>query len=150
MGSLPGTTSGIVRNGNRQVNWAFLYSTRDENGNINAAADNLVWNVLPTITSWPEFDLFTESTIGIDKISSTDAIAAYPNPASENLTLTFASIYQKDISLIIYNAFGQEVYSQQIPNATKTIDISHFTDGIYFVRVITDKQIYDKKVIMQK
>ena len=149
MGSLPGTTSGIVRNGNKELNWAFLYNTRDESGNINAAADNLVWNVLPSITSWPDFDLFTESTIGIDKISAKAEFELYPNPASEKLTISFTSIHQKEISLKIYNAFGQEVYSQQIPNETKTIDISHFTDGMYFVRAITDKQIYDKKIIVK-
>ena len=148
-GSLPGTTAGFVRNGNRQVNWAILFSTRDENGNINTAMDNLVFNVLPSITSWPDFDLFSGSSVGIDKIPTTSELTVYPNPASKNLTISFASIHQKEINLKIYNVFGQEVYSQQIPNSTKTLDISDFTDGIYFFRAISDKQIYDKKIIIK-
>lgn len=62
IGSLPGTTSEIVRNGNSQLNWAILLNTRDQAGNINSAIDNLVWNVLPSITSWPTFDLFNTTT----------------------------------------------------------------------------------------
>src|SRR5690606_39920528 len=45
-GSLPGTTSEIVRNGNGKLNWAILLNTHDQAGNINTATDRLVWNVL--------------------------------------------------------------------------------------------------------
>lgn len=58
LGSLPGTTSEIVRAGNYQLNWAILLNTRDPFGNINSAVDNLVWSVLPSITSWPSHNLF--------------------------------------------------------------------------------------------
>jgi len=148
-GSLPGTTSSFVRNGNSELNWAILLNTRDQAGNINAAVDNLVWNVLPSITSWPAFDLF--SGVGIDQVDNSSEPTIYPNPASENLTISFNSITQKEFSLKIYNSSGQEVFSQEIPNATKTLDISEFANGIYFIRAITGNQIiYNKKVIIQK
>jgi CubicO group peptidase (beta-lactamase class C family) len=62
IGSLPGTTSEIVRNGNKQLNWAILLNTRNQNANINSAVDNLVWSVLPSISNsnWPTHDLFIE------------------------------------------------------------------------------------------
>ena len=150
-GSLPGTTSSFVRNGNGKINWAILLNTRDQAGNINGAVDNLVWNVLPSITSWPDFDLFTGSSVGIDEIANIPELTIYPNPASENLTISFNSIHQKEISLKIYNSSGQEVLSQQITGASKTIDISQFADGIYFVRAITENQIvHNEKIIIQK
>ncbi len=150
LGSLPGTTSEIVRNGNDQLNWAILLNTRDKYININTAIDGLVWNVLPSITSWPSFDLFTSTSTGMDENSTISELKLYPNPTSKNLNISFTSFDQKEITLKIYNSSGQQVFSQQIPNAT-TIDVSQFADGIYFVRAITDKQIvFDKKIIIQK
>ena len=64
IGSVPGTSSEIVRGGNLQINWVILLNTRDQNGDIYPAMDNLVWSVLPSITSWPTFDLFDNT--GID------------------------------------------------------------------------------------
>jgi len=82
MGSLPGTTTEFVRNGNGRLNWALLLNTRDQNGNINAAVDNLVWNVLPTITSWPSNDQFV-NTISVSEPNIQPEIRIYPNPAAE-------------------------------------------------------------------
>ena len=57
-GSLPGTTTEIVR-GNNQLNWAILLNTRPSNSNaLMSAVDNLVWKVIPTIKSWPKYNLF--------------------------------------------------------------------------------------------
>lgn len=151
LGSLPGTSSEIVRNGNGRLNWAILFNTRDNNSHINSAMDNLVWNVLPTITTWPSHDLFSVTNTSIYDISAKAELQLYPNPASENLTISLALINQTIINVKLYNSSGQEVFSEQTPNATKTIDISQFTDGLYFVRAISDTQIvYVKKVIIKK
>lgn len=151
MGSLPGTTSEIVRNGNGQINWAILLNTRDQASNINSAVDNLVWNVLPYITSWPTFDLFSGSSTGMDEIFVAPALTIYPNPASENLIISLNANNQKGFSVKILNSFGQEIFSQQVTSATKTLDISRFANGIYFVRVIAENHIvYNEKIIIQK
>ena len=66
MGSLPGTSTEIVRAGNQSLNWALLLNTRNATtGPLETAMDNLVWNVLPSITSWPTHNLFT----GIEEVS---------------------------------------------------------------------------------
>ncbi len=153
LGSLPGTTSEYVRNGNSQINWAILLNTRDQNGSINTGVDNLVWNVLPTITSWPSFDLFTNPTTGIDENSTLPHIELYPNPTNKYLTISFPSINQKEINLKIFNSSGQEVLSKQISGfkAPITIDVSQLTEGLYFVRAIADKKaIYNEKLIITK
>lgn len=151
LGSLPGTSSEIVRNGSGQLNWAILLNTRDKNLNINAAMDNLVWNVLPTIKSWPTHDLFLNTSTGVSDISANAELQLYPNPASEKLTISLQFTDQIILSVKIYNSTGQEVFTEQTPYTTKTIDISQFADGVYAIRAISDKQIaYVKKVIIKK
>jgi CubicO group peptidase (beta-lactamase class C family) len=85
MGSLPGTTSEIVRNGNQQLNWAILLNTRDQSGAINAAVDNLVWNVLPSITQWPSFDLFSVTGTAAEICAQENQTILFPNPARKHL-----------------------------------------------------------------
>ena len=85
MGSLPGTTSEIVRNGNQQINWAILLNTRDQSGAINAAVDNLVWNVLPSITQWPAFDLFSVTGVPAEKPVQERNTILFPNPVRSHL-----------------------------------------------------------------
>lgn len=81
LGSLPGTSAEYVRNGNSQINWALLFNTRDQIGAINSAMDGLVWEVLPSITNWPTFDLFT--SLGIQGAVAADAaLDPSPNPTT--------------------------------------------------------------------
>lgn len=54
IGSLPGTTTEIVR-ANNQMNWAILFNTRPDNSAaLENAMDQLVWNVIPKIAAWPD------------------------------------------------------------------------------------------------
>lgn len=85
----------------------------------------------------------SDSTVSISNHYVQSSII-YPNPSS-----TFFKIMRDDIKEItIINALGQEVYRKLAHS--KTINISHLREGVYFVRMTTDnnKQIINKlKVI---
>lgn len=130
LGSLPGTSSEIVRNGNSQINWAILFNTRDQAGNINTAMDNLVWNVLPFITSWPAFDLFNPTTGITDLSAAKEAIAIYPNPATSHINFSVLTNVQ------LSNAIGQIVVYRKNVNS---LDLTNYPAGIYFVLLTNDK-----------
>lgn len=131
LGSLPGTTSEIVRNGNSQLNWAILLNTRDANGNINAAVDNLVWNVLPSITSWPNIDLFSTISSTKDSEDSYSKIDVYPNP-TENL-INFSA--QANAQLI--STTGQTMLNE---NKVSYLDITNIPSGLYFLILTNDQR----------
>ncbi len=151
LGSLPGTTSEIIRNGNSQLNWAILFNTRDQNGNINSAMDNLVWNILPTISSWPSFDLFTNSNTGINEKQTETGITLYPNPTDNELNILYSPIFQNEVAIEICNSLGQKIYSNSniIKLSQTTLDISKFADGIYYIRVTDGMKKNSKKIIVQ-
>ncbi len=130
LGSLPGTTSEIVRNGNSQLNWAILFNTRDQAGNINSAMDNLVWNVLPSITSWPAFDLF-DTPAGINNLNTPQGgIAIYPNPTNSQINFSVKTNVQ------MTNAMGQIVAHEKNANS---LDLSNQPAGIYYLILTDDK-----------
>jgi CubicO group peptidase (beta-lactamase class C family) len=124
LGSLPGTTSEIVRNGNGQLNWAILLNTRDQAGNINSAVDNLVWNVLPSITSWPTFDLFTNTSAIAESETANQQIAISPNPTNDQIRFSVQTNVQ------LTNSIGQVVLSQK---GVSELDLKDQPAGIYFV-----------------
>ena len=60
-----------------------------------------------------------------------DAIAVYPNPTSDMVTI--ANAEGKDI--IVVNSLGQVVASIENAAANQTIDVANFANGTYFVKV---------------
>ncbi len=148
LGSLPGTTSEFVRDGNAGINWAILFNSRDESGAFNSAMDNLVWTVLPTITEWPTFDLF-DAANALEENKSALNLTLYPNPTHDNLTLALDKTLQKEITIEIYNTFGQTILKQTISNTT-LLDCSQYANGIYFLRATdADQNTTVKKFIVE-
>jgi photosystem II stability/assembly factor-like uncharacterized protein len=89
--------------------------------------------------------------IGIDKIiSKTKSSSVFPNPANEQLTITYPAHISAPIELNIFNTFGQQVFTRKILNETvTTLDVSKFSEGFYFIHATKDKQtIFDKKILI--
>lgn len=133
MGSLPGTTSEFVRNGNKQINWTILLNTRDASLSINNAVDALVWNVLPSIpiSSWPSFDLFDTTTAIQDVNKTNELVHVYPNPVQDKLfiqeigKLDAYEIFDLQGRLMLKGSFIKE----------KSIDVKALSNGCYFVKL---------------
>jgi hypothetical protein len=129
MGSLPGTTTEFVRNGNGRLNWALLLNTRDQNGNINAAVDNLVWNVLPTITSWPSNDQFV-NTISVSEPNIQPEIRIYPNPAAEWIIIEKPNQIPNG-SFRILDAWGKTVEYVGLHETVTDVSVQMLPSGHY-------------------
>lgn len=65
------------------------------------------------------------------------AVAFYPNPASEKLTIQLSEKYNETINLHVFNILGQLVYQDQINGGAieKTLNTTALTSGIYFVQL---------------
>lgn len=57
MGSLPGTSTVMVRTSGRFC-WAALTNTRKSNSSLNADLDHLTWDMVSKVHAWPSCDLF--------------------------------------------------------------------------------------------
>ena len=78
--------------------------------------------------------------------NSVDQITVYPNPANNRLNINNKDNI-KISSLSIFNTLGQLILT--IPNAKKTttIDVSSLKSGNYFLRINSEKGIYNTKFI---
>ena len=73
-----------------------------------------------------------------------------PNPAAEYFTFSFPEKSQSGI-LYIFNPSGSIVHSEIIDNSKNTIEISHLSNGLYFVSFFDENGIgYSATLIKQK
>jgi hypothetical protein len=59
----------------------------------------------------------------------------FPNPASGNITISSESDFH---ALEIVDLMGRVVHSQTNNENNTTLNIANFSDGLYFVRIITE------------
>jgi hypothetical protein len=75
----------------------------------------------------------------------------YPNPATDNINITFAGT-TANIQLSIYDISGKEVFGQQIKNQglnQEKIAVSSLKKGIYFITLTTENSKSTQKIIIQ-
>lgn len=85
--------------------------------------------------------------LSVDEISALEFIV-YPNPAKDKLTIKTKDL-SAEAKAEIHNSLGQLVYSAQI-SGENTIDLSGFSQGLYFVKVTDGNKSETKKIIKNK
>ncbi len=73
----------------------------------------------------------------------------YPNPTNKEVTLAWD--LSDDVSIRIYNALGKLMYFSKSENLTqpKTIDVSSYASGLYFVKVNNQSGVVTKKLTIK-
>lgn len=87
--------------------------------------------------------------IGVEQCSDVAEISAktihiYPNPASEYITIDADDVSEK-ITIELYDILGNLIYSQTSFDKLTTINLSQFSSGSYFVRVVSNNSLYTAK-----
>jgi hypothetical protein len=74
---------------------------------------------------------FQLTDIGIEELDNLAQV--YPNPATNNLTIDLNKNEVCDLE--IYSLLGHSIYAEELNNASKTIDCSDWTPGVYFLQI---------------
>ena len=91
---------------------------------------------------WKEFNIVN---VGIENIEAT-TVKIYPNPTAGMLRIESEDLRIENV--VIYDVLGK---IQRIENwkTENTIDISHFSAGIYFVKISTEAGEVTRKVVKE-
>jgi hypothetical protein len=110
------------------------------------------------VKHWETFSSFSCELIstGINNPSKTPQIGlfqSFPNPVSNMATIEFESIKSGHINLNIFDALGnklENILNSEINPGLHQIqiDMSGFTNGVYFYQLETEPHIYTKKIMV--
>jgi len=104
-------------------------------------------------SQWSEVRSFTvEGYAGIDDIFSSDYIDIYPNPASDNVTLTINSYVSESYGIIICDLTGKVIYNNKldcrIGENDFSIKLPNLQKGLYFVNITKENKTVSKKLFI--
>ena len=92
-----------------------------------------------------------ETITGIkSSFNSNDEWNVYPNPSTGALYIVNSSVSKEASQVQVLNAIGQTVLEENITSNYKNIDLSELTNGVYFVKIVSDKQSVIKRVVFSK
>ena len=89
---------------------------------------------------------FMYSDVGIITPQKKEKIKVYPNPTTGELTITNYELRIDNIE--IFDIYGRKILSHtSLLSSETTVNISHLTTGIYFIKITTEQGVITKKVI---
>jgi len=90
--------------------------------------------------------------IGINEVPLEDeAIIIYPNPNDGSFNISINGLKGGQLTLYIINGLGQVVLTQRvITRRVKSLEmnLNKLSAGFYFVRIVTEKNVYVRKVLI--
>ncbi len=84
---------------------------------------------------------------------STDFIKVFPNPTNAYINISFVSASNKNSSISFSDISGKILQQKAIKSLGKQeeiFDLNHYSSGIYFLKIVLDKQVFVKKILIEK
>lgn len=91
--------------------------------------------------------IFYPSGVGIDETISGNGYSISPNPAADNLTISFSNI-SEPVQFNLFNALGKVVLQEILKAQSTTVKLNQ-PPGIYFVKLSSNKKTVTRKIIVQ-
>jgi hypothetical protein len=133
--------------------WAYSMVATSDNGIALTGStnghDNDVTGYHGGLFDYWVVKLAPDSMVGIDEVQNKEGIRVYPNPANNILNIQLSSIINKE-ELFITDVLGNSVYHQTLNNLTTNIDVSGFSNGVYFYQITNNKETYRGKFVVEK
>ena len=130
-GTEPGTTTSTLVYGN-----AFVHP--DEEFTIMAMGYKIDMMSSPVFT-------YHYIPVGINEHKIN--VSVYPNPTTGQFRIQNSEFRIQSVE--VYDVFGKLISSTEVNDNDVTIDVSNYTNGVYFTRIHTDNGTVTKKVVKQ-
>jgi hypothetical protein len=92
-------------------------------------------------------EVFTKE-VSVYEIHPVSKLLCYPNPATDLITIESDQIGAK-ASLEVMNLSGQIVRTTETTSSPVSLDVSNLTEGIYFIRVISQEGVQTSQIIVK-
>jgi hypothetical protein len=91
--------------------------------------------------------------VGLDENVTNVMVSAYPNPATDNVNITYSVSQESNVSVSVVSVTGKVVYSNNVGNVAagkynENINSSEFANGVYFYTLTVNGEETTKKLII--
>ena len=105
-------------------------------------------------TNSSEAELYVGECLGIDEFANDISVEIYPNPNNGMFTLNLNTNGNETVNILVLNSIGEAVYKLDnisINNSYKNeINLSEFSEGLYYIHISSGDSYYLKKVVVRK
>ena len=114
----------------------------------------------PVVTSyrstWTAPIVWTQpgvAPIRLDGGNTINNLEVYPNPSKDIFNVSFVSEDIQNLEIRVLNLIGEVIYTegleQFVGEYTKSINMSSYTKGVYFLEITTNDGVVNKKIVLQ-
>lgn len=87
-------------------------------------------------------------TVGVHELAANNSISVYPNPATDNITVSIQRPTQKQALITICDMTGNAVRTYTTADTQLTLNRDGLRSGMYFVCVMVDGKRYTNKLVI--
>ena len=136
--------------------YVYEWNTGEISGQITPSAGGEYWVIVTDangcISDTSFFDVdWIEPTLIED--FNIDRLSIYPNPSRDIFNIEFTSLLRQNLEIRIINSIGEIIYLENLENYTgeysKAINLKEYSKAFYFLEIITNGGIINKKLILQ-
>lgn len=92
-------------------------------------------------------NIIVANCTGVEELNRALAFEVYPNPASDDLHVSFPDMEPRTVSIYAMN--GELVYSEKVQAMQHTLHISELSRGLYVLKVSSTQGQSSKKITLQ-
>jgi Peptidase C10 family/Secretion system C-terminal sorting domain/CUB domain/Spi protease inhibitor len=108
-------------------------------------------NSCQTSAGWEAY--YEVGNVGVKETLGFDDLKIFPNPAQDVLNISFNNALAGEVNIEIISITGMLVYQENTSADAnvfeKSIDISDFSEGVYFVRISNNNSTVNKRVVVK-
>ncbi len=128
------------------------YSIVWDDGTLGPIHNNFgkgIYNVMVSDANGCQKDTtITLMEVAVNDIQNSDLINIYPNPTSGDFIIE--SMGDKIQSVVIFNALGEQIIINNNISSKINVNLSNYSNGIYYLLVYTLNETYSEKVVLTK
>ena len=96
----------------------------------------------------------TYDIVGVDEQETIQGLRLYPNPASNNISVSFLLNESSPVDITLYDVLGMQVLNKNMGMSNEgkvdaSFDVSGLQTGVYFVKISAGQKSYVKKVFVK-
>ena len=87
------------------------------------------------------------STTGVNAFDNNVSMGVFPNPATDNISITLSNINREAVNeIFVFNSLGEKVMSRKFSN---TLFVGSLPSGVYFLELKNETNSYRTKFIKE-